>query len=779
MTARWRRAWPYLLVGAAPALLFAPFLVGAQMFYWGTPLLQFYPWRWAALEAVRAGFLPLWTAGLGNGAPLLANYQSALLYPPNWLAVILPLDLALNWLLVLHIAWTGAGMVALARALGFRPFGQAVAGLAFGLSQYVVARAGFYSINAAVAWLPWVIWAGERVIRVSNPPISNPLNYSIAQSPIPATLTLSLFLALQLLAGHAQTTWYTWLLLGAWLAGRFLMAWARRRLVPAPVSAWSLVLVPLALALAALIAAAQLLPTAELLRQSPRSDAAGYEFVMTYSFSPWRLLTLIAPDLLGNPARGRFYGYGNYLEDAVYAGVLPLLLGLGAALWALRHPRRAGGRLGLALLLPLTLVLALGRFTPVFPWLYAHVPTFNLFQAPTRMMVWFVFALALLAGWGADRWRAPRGRALYWTRLGAAGAFSLGVTCGAAWLLLPPATALNRQFLTVAGAGLAAAATLLAAALLALARGRLPRRTWQNLVLLCLTADLLYANAGLNPGAPADLYRAAPPSGPGLARTLAGRRLYQFPDDEYQVKFDPYFSFLTYGPPELAPAARAALLPNTALLEGLASANNFDPLVSARYAAFTEIVSATRSPALLTLMNVGAVVSRAPLSWPVLHPGADVSVYAVPGEARRAWIVYAAQPAADFAAARAAVAAPDFDPARTVILEPAAALQAGPAPAAAPDPRDPNTVAVTVTLTQPGWVVLADTFYPGWQAWVDGAPAPIHPADLAFRAVAVPAGAHTVRFHYAPASFGWGSALSGLGLLLGAAGALWGRRRSH
>jgi hypothetical protein len=122
--ARLQRHYPYLFVIAAPLILFAPFLLGAQMIYWGTPLLQFYPWRYFALESIRSGYLPLWNPYVGNGAPLVANYQSALFYPPNWLLLIVPLDLSLNWLMVLHIVWAGVGMVRLARSLGFQALGQ-------------------------------------------------------------------------------------------------------------------------------------------------------------------------------------------------------------------------------------------------------------------------------------------------------------------------------------------------------------------------------------------------------------------------------------------------------------------------------------------------------------------------------------------------------------------------------------------------------------------------------------------------------------------------------
>jgi hypothetical protein len=773
------RHWPYLFCGLAPALLFAPFLVGAQMFYWGTPLLQFYPWRLVALEAVRAGHLPLWNPWLGNGAPLLANYQSALLYPPNWLSLLLPLDLSLNWLLVLHLAWTGAGMVTLARLLGYGPLGQAVAGLAFGMGQYAVARAGFYSINAALAWLPWILWSADALLRPQSS-ISN------LQSRISNALALSLCLALQLLAGHAQTTWYTWLLLAAWTL------WRTLTLRPRPSLAFYFLL-PASFLLAFLIASIQLLPTFEYLQQSPRADAAEYEFVMTYSFSPWRLLTLLAPDLLGNPARGRFYGYGNYLEDAVYVGVIPLLLALGVIINLRRNPHSNIPNLQspistfhfplfLTLLLPVTLLLALGRNTPVFPWLYNNVPTFDMFQAPTRMMVWFVFALALLGGWGADRWVAPMGRALYWTRLGTAGAVSIVLTALAALFLVPPATAINRQLLTVAQAVLVMGINLVIFGALALVKGKLPESRWALLVTLALAGDLLYANAGLNPGAPADLYRTPTPTGAALAQALDGRRLFQFPEDRQRVMFDPYFSFFNYGDPaQMATGARAVQLPNVAVLEGIASANNFDPLVSARYKAFTDVVSATQSVKLLNLMNVGVVASSTPLPWePIIRAG-TVTFYRVPGESRRVWLIPAegTREVADIRAALAALADPAFDPARTLILEADDPGLLPDAPERSPiSQTDPNGFSVSLQLDRDNWLLLADTWYPGWQAYIDGEPASLRRGNVAFRAVFVPAGAHTVEFRYVPHTFVLGLRLSLAGIAIWLTVFVWQRRRS-
>lgn len=73
-------------LAAAAALLLALYhrLLLGEVFFWGLPALQFYPWREYALALLRAGHLPLWNPYSGAGAPLLANYQSALLYPPAW-----------------------------------------------------------------------------------------------------------------------------------------------------------------------------------------------------------------------------------------------------------------------------------------------------------------------------------------------------------------------------------------------------------------------------------------------------------------------------------------------------------------------------------------------------------------------------------------------------------------------------------------------------------------------------------------------------------------------
>jgi hypothetical protein len=85
-----RRYFPLLILAGALIVTFQRLLSG-EVFFWGLPSLQFYPWREYGFDLIRHGQLPLWNPYNGAGAPLLANYQSALLYPPNWFGLFLPL----------------------------------------------------------------------------------------------------------------------------------------------------------------------------------------------------------------------------------------------------------------------------------------------------------------------------------------------------------------------------------------------------------------------------------------------------------------------------------------------------------------------------------------------------------------------------------------------------------------------------------------------------------------------------------------------------------------
>jgi uncharacterized membrane protein YfhO len=91
----------------------------------------------------------------------------------------------------------------------------------------------------------------------------------------------------------------------------------------------------------------------------------------------------------------------------------------------------------------------------------------------------------------------------------------------------------------------------------------------------------------------------------------------------------------------------------------------------------------------------------------------------------------------------------------------------------------PERIVVRVDAARDGILVLADAWMSGWSATVDGKPAPMAPADLAFRAVAVPAGSHEVVFTYASRMWELGrlAGLAGLAGLLAVAGLAWRARR--
>jgi hypothetical protein len=107
-----------------------------------------------------------------------------------------------------------------------------------------------------------------------------------------------------------------------------------------------------------------------------------------------------------------------------------------------------------------------------------------------------------------------------------------------------------------------------------------------------------------------------------------------------------------------------------------------------------------------------------------------------------------------------------FDPARTVMLTGDYGFWHPDEPARPDDPPphivtyEPEYISLEVQAASEGYVVLTDTYYPGWIATVDGQPAEVERADIMFRAVKVPAGQHRVEMRYQPQSFSLGSLIA-------------------
>jgi hypothetical protein len=729
-----------VLIGAV-LILYGPVLIGSRVIFWGLPLLQFYPWHEIAKQTVLSGHLPLWNPWFGMGAPLLANAQSALLYPPNWLLLILPVDFGQGLLLAGHLLAAGIGMIKLSGSLGIGRLGRTVAGLAFMLGGYLAARAWFLTIAASVAWLPWILLAGEAALRQKRGVIAWPLAAA---------------LCLQWLAGHWQTAWYTgWILLG-WMAVRALPGPSpRRQLLRAAAR------LAAAGALAFALGAAQFLPTIEYWLNSQRAGGTGMDAALAYSFWPWHWITLFAPNFFGNPAHGDYWGYANFWEDALYIGLLPLSLAAAAAVARFRRRGLPDFPYGYLLALAgAAAVLGMGRWTPIYPFLFEHVPTFNLFQAPARILIAWVFALCLLAAAGVEGWV----RAQEASRKGPA---NLGVISAAVMIGGIAATTLANIHPTFSPAIIAAGVMGILIALvwwLKIESQDRPglRRIWPAAVVALVAVDLIVADAGLLPAANPGLYRAINPAGREIAAKLDGNRLYMPENIRYRLMYSQAFLFRTFS--ELADwmQVRRWELPNVAWMDGIAAVNNFDSFVPARFAALTGGVDTLPEPQrtrLLEMMGAEAV-----WEWPA--DAESPSLEYLGGVPARAWGVCHALWMIGPEDAWRALIDSQFDPSRTVILEAGRGEEGGAclsAPVVALAPAiDPNRVQAAVDFPQDGYLVLADANYPGWSAFLDGGRVPLLQADYAIRAVRVPAGKHTVEFRYQPLSF-WG------GLILSAA----------
>ena len=530
---------------------------------------------------------------------------------------------------------------------------------------------------------------------------------------------------------------------------------------------------------------------------------------------------------------GRYIDWGvkSYVEGGAYLGLLPLLLaGLSVGRWGKRFLDRRRGRdtgereqsggrnwARSRSTIPYFSVLALFSLacvfgTPVYAVVYA-LPFFRQSHAPFRWVFPLTVAVAMLAAYGVDTIAAPseggkkRSR---WFLFGAsvspsAGMGSLCIWGGAA--LLSALVAARAFFPTIApfveqayrslakaerafpdvGAffsyewlwiGVFALLLTASGIVLRVSRCRiflLRRPVWEFLLVTVLLIDLVSFGIGFNPAVDPALLDYVPPS------------------IEFLQQDETVWRYATYTPP----GTTRTMDPNVGMLHQLQSVDGYDSLFSEQYveymsaieeqdelqfnqiASFSEL-SSLQDP-LFDLLNVKYLVSEVELPLSDYRP-----VYR-----DEAVIVYEnleAFPRAFTLPVRSTVVGGDvgeIDPSRFVMVEPGAMddVDAPPGEIGRPgalsgatiEAYTENDVSVTATITEPSWVVLGDSHFPGWKAYIqplDIGPeetvpeqeVPIHRVDGNFRGVIVSPdkypGEWTVRFTYTPNSVKVGAFVS-------------------
>ncbi|MBU4174675.1 MAG: YfhO family protein [Actinobacteria bacterium] len=346
---------------------------------------QFYPARFFATESLAGGSFPLWNPYMLCGHPFFASYQTAMLYPINLAMVgsyaMVGADYSLKAqcaFVVIHFYLAGVFTYILAKDLKIGRAGSAVAAVTYMFCGFMVAHAGHMNQQSSAAWIPLIFLLFYRSLSRRR------FSYSVAAG---------VAVGIALLAGHIQSVFYVCVLLLGLVA---LTALQRYRGDPQKTGlAYGVAALGTTVAVGAALAAAQLVPTYQLIGLSTRQEIP-LEIARTGSLPPWQAVGLVFPHFFGMTT-GEYVGGWLMWEMYGYAGIVGGALAVVALL-----RRRRGLVIFFWVAVLVSLILALGPGGYLFTVLYKAHLFFDRFHNPARTLVIFGFGVAILAGFGAD-----------------------------------------------------------------------------------------------------------------------------------------------------------------------------------------------------------------------------------------------------------------------------------------------------------------------------------------------------------------------------------------
>lgn len=670
-----------------------------------------------------------------------------------------PFPACIAWLAALSLVWGGLGTFRYCRRIGISQAGAFLAGLVFslGAENLTLINAGHIQKLEAICWFPWILLSLEKAL-------SGRRFFHYAMT--------ALLLAIQFFTMHWQISFYSCLAVA--LYWFFHTGW---RLVAQPESrpSWLrdtlLALVMMLLFFSTI--AMSFAPLFSWSQQSERGGGMSHEEGMSWSMPPEEILTYVVPGLVGLsrqeegdiPKRGEVYYWGrmHFTQTSDYLGLLPLLLlPLGFMARRDRHSRF------FALLMTLTLVMALGKYTFVYRFLFDHLPGFSTFRVPKMILFLFAFGASALSGMGfqalldAD---GDRGVLRRW--LSGCGLFT--ALLAAFWLYLN----INPEIVLETARGVINQATRYQSdiSLITERYRNMPAETGLAFGICLLNLALLAA-----------WYR-----GRLATRVLAPLLMLLFLFDLWRV--NERFMVLTSPPPADRKAARNDIVDYLEPRMGLYRMQPMDSVSSHYYAdyGFPNIsayvtVSEKRYKEFLETFNpMGAMADIMNLRYLVIS-ASDYAMQKSQLSAKytpvftsatgslvlenrtvlpKAWLVPAVKTVTDSRERLAILSsAMDFNPSRVALVETPPPFPLPPFSQGMPGAGNthvalytPNLIRVTATASVNCLLVLGEKQYRWWAARIDGKPAGIQTVNHILRGVYLTPGTHTVEFRFDPLPF--------------------------
>jgi len=735
-----------------------------------------------ALDKLQAetGTYPLWQPWLFSGMPTVEafSYLSGLYYPNVVFNLFHTDGMVLQ---LLHLAFAGLGVFLFLRQYGLTTLAAPLGGAIFMLNPYMSAMLvhGHGSQLMTVAYMPWMLWATLRLMQRGG----------LADAGV-----LALIAGFQLQRSHVQIAYYSWMLVLLLAVTLFI---SRRASPKQNFRIVSLLIVALGCGVA--MSASIYLPASEYAAYSVRGVAAegggsAWEYATLWSMHPLELFTFLIPGFFGFGGV-TYWGFMPFTDFPNYAGIVVLLLAVAGAVLRRKEPM-TWFFVAAALL---ALLLSFGRFFSLFFDLFYHfAPLFSRFRVPSMALIMLYLIISFLAAIGVNDLlqRQPK-RLLKPIRLGAlllaailllflafeqpvenffrtlypepqVGSFDLAFMVnkvrwenltGSLWIVLT-------------------FASLFAGVLWLSIKGKLSHKLTGLLLFLLALGDLLWMDIQI-------IY----PSANSLRPTLyADSRIV-----EPAFKPDDITRYLAAqkGPFRIYPAG-PLFAENKFALFGIESVGGYHPAKLKLYEEFLAKTENLSSINVLRMLNVGYIVSPAPLGHPALElvktgtlqlasGPVTAYVYRLQQTAPRAWFASRAIAVNNNEELFARIL-DDEAPAGVAYLDASLWRGASTFAAATVMSLDAKAETMVVKVATPGeaFLVVSELYYPlRWKVQIDGRDASMVKVNGLLRGVVVPAGSREVRFYYDRSGFEtgrWISLAAFVVALLMVVGGVMGRR---